>query len=254
MRALSFESVVMTYCVGILVDEGLVFLSDSRTNAGVDQISTFRKMAVFERRGDRAMVLMTAGNLAIAQSLNSILQERINAKDTTTPNLMTVSNMFEATRLVGEALREVYDRDAAALKEHGIEFNATLIFGGQIAGELPRLFNIYSAGNFIEATADTPYFQIGESKYGKPILDRVIARSLSMQRAVKCALVSMDSTIRSNLSVGLPLDLVCIKRDTLKLGSHISIDGQHDYFAMIHERWSDSLRRAFHAIPDPDWL
>ncbi|MGE0115530.1 MAG: peptidase [Steroidobacteraceae bacterium] len=245
----------MTYCVGILVDEGLVFLADSRTNAGVDQISTFRKMAVFERPGERAMVLMTAGNLAISQSLISILQEHIAAKDMPNSNtLMTVGNMFEAARLVGEALREVYHRDAAALKEHGIEFNATLIFGGQIAGELPRLFNIYSAGNFIEATADTPYFQIGESKYGKPILDRVITRSLGLQRAVKCALVSMDSTIRSNLSVGLPLDLICIKRDALRLGKHLSIDAQHEYFNMIHRQWSESLRHAFHAIPDPDWL
>jgi putative proteasome-type protease len=245
----------MTYCVGILVDEGLVFLADSRTNAGVDQISTFRKMAVFERAGERAMVLMTAGNLAISQSLISILQERIAAKEEKgVCTLMTVNNMFEATRLVGEALREVHRRDAAALNEHGIEFNATLIFGGQIGDELPRLFNIYSAGNFIEATADTPYFQIGESKYGKPILDRVIRRSLSLQRSVKCALVSMDSTIRSNLSVGLPLDLICIKRDALKLGKHINIDSQHEYYAMIHRQWSESLRHAFHAIPDPDWL
>jgi putative proteasome-type protease len=245
----------MTYCVGILVDEGLVFLADSRTNAGVDQISTFRKMAMFERSGDRAMVLMTAGNLAISQALISILHERIAAKtEKGVATLMTVDNMFEATRLVGEALREVYHRDAQALKEHGIEFNATLIFGGQIGNELPRLFNIYSAGNFIEATIDTPYFQIGESKYGKPILDRVVKRSLSLQRSVKCALVSMDSTIRSNLSVGLPLDLLCIKRDALRLGKHINIDSQHEYYAMINRQWSESLRHAFHAIPDPDWL
>ncbi len=245
----------MTYCVGIRLNAGLVFLSDSRTNAGLDQISTFRKMAVFERPGERAMVLMTAGNLAISQSLISILQERIAAKqEAGVHTLMTVNNMFEATRLVGEALREVYHRDAGALQEHGIEFNATLIFGGQIGNELPRLFNIYSAGNFIEATADTPYFQIGESKYGKPILDRVVKRSLSLQRSVKCALVSMDSTIRSNLSVGLPLDLICIKRDALRLGKHVNIDSQHEYYAMINRQWSESLRHAFHAIPDPDWL
>lgn len=244
----------MTYCVGILVDEGLVFLSDSRTNAGVDQISTFRKMTVFEQPGERAMVLMTAGNLAISQAVVSILQERIAAKDAAVISVMNVGNMFEAARLVGEALREVHHRDAAALKEHGIEFNVSLIFGGQIKGEVPRLFHVYAAGNFIEATADTPYLQIGESKYGKPILDRVITRSLGMQRAVKCALVSMDSTIRSNLSVGLPLDLTCIRRDALKLGKHISIDATHQYYAMINKQWSESLRHAFHAIPDPDWL
>ena len=211
-------------------------------------------MAVFENPGERAMVLMTAGNLAISQALISILRERIAAQDQTVSNLMTVNNMFDATRLVGDALREVYGRDAEALKEHGIEFNATLVFGGQIGAEPPRLFNIYSAGNFIEATADTPYFQIGESKYGKPILDRVITRSLSLMRAVKCALVSMDSTIRSNLSVGLPLDLVCIRRDSHLLGKHVNIDAKHDYYTMINRQWSESLRHAFHAIPDPDWL
>lgn len=241
----------MTYCVGILVDEGLVFLADSRTNAGVDQISTFRKVNLFEHPGDRVMVLLSAGNLAASQALVSILQERIDADDL---NLMTAPNMFEAARLVGEALREVHRRDAAALKEHGIDFNVSLIFGGQIGRELPRLFNIYSAGNFIEATPDTPYFQIGESKYGKPILDRVVTRSLSLARSVKCALVSMDSTIRSNLSVGLPLDLICIRRNALKITSHVNIDSSHEYYRMINHSWSDSLRHAFHAMPDPDWL
>jgi len=245
----------MTYCVGILVDEGLVFLSDSRTNAGVDQISTFRKVTVFDRPGDRVMVLMSAGNLAISQALVSILHERIETPDSASgSNLMNTPNMFEAARLVGESLREVYRRDSQALKEHGIDFNAQFIFGGQIGHELPRLFHIYAAGNFIEATADTPYFQIGESKYGKPILDRVVTRSLSLQRSVKCALVSMDSTIRSNLSVGLLLDLICVKRNALKLACHLSIDHQHQYYAMINRTWSESLRHAFHAIPDPDWF
>ena len=241
----------MTYCVGMLMDAGLVFLSDSRTNAGVDQISTFRKLTVFERAGDRVLVLMTAGNLAISQSLIGILNERMAEPESS--SLMNAANMFEAARMVGDAVREVYRRDAEALKEHGIEFNATLILGGQIAGEAPRLFQIYAAGNFIEATIDTPYFQIGESKYGKPIIDRVLTRSLSLSRAVKCALVSMDSTIRSNLSVGPPLDLVCIKRDALRVASHINIDGDHRYFQMIRTRWSESLRHAFHALPDPDW-
>jgi len=245
----------MTYCVGILVSEGLVFLGDSRTNAGVDQISTFRKVSVFERQGDRVLVVMTSGNLAITQSLISILQERMDDPDAKPGSqLMNVANMFEGARLIGDALRDVYHRDAPALNEHGLEFNANLIFGGQIGNEPPRLFNIYAAGNFIEATADTPYFQIGESKYGKPILDRVVTRSLSLQRGVKCALVSMDSTIRSNLSVGLPLDLVCVRRDSLKVACHINIDAQHQYYSMINRSWSDSLRHAFHAMPDPDWF
>jgi len=242
----------MTYCVGISVDAGLVFLSDSRTNAGVDQISTFRKMTVFERPGDRVMVLMTAGNLAISQAAVSVLRERMT--DTATPNLMNAANMFEAAICIGAALRDVHKRDAEALKEHGIEFNATMIFGGQIGSEAPRLFNIYAAGNFIEATPETAYMQIGESKYGKPIIDRVITRSTSLAKAAKCALISMDSTIRSNLSVGLPLDLLCIKRDTLRVASHISIDTDHQYFSMIRSGWSESLRHAFHALPDPDWL
>jgi putative proteasome-type protease len=247
----------MTYCVGMLLDTGLVFLSDSRTNAGVDQISSFRKVTVFEKPGDRVMVLLSSGNLAISQALVNTLQEQMAGFVPGTaqaPNLMTAINMFEAARCVGDALREVHKRDAAALDEHNIEFNATFIFGGQIGNELPRLFHIYSAGNFIEATIDTPYFQIGESKYGKPIIDRVVTRSTSLAEAAKCALISMDSTIRSNLSVGAPLDLVCIKRDALKVMSHISMDAEHEYFRMIRKRWSESLRHAFHELPDPEWL
>lgn len=242
----------MTYCVGIAVDDGLVFLSDSRTNAGVDQISTFRKITLFERPDDRVLVLMTSGNLAISQSVISILNEHIASDEHT--SLMNVSSMFHAARIVGDAIREIHDRDAAALKETGVEFSVNVILGGQIKGESPRLFNIYAAGNFIEATAETPYFQIGESKYGKPILDRVITRSIGLAKASKCALISMDSTIRSNLSVGLPLDLVCIKRDALRVLSHISIDADHKYFSMIRTGWSESLRSAFHQLPDPDWL
>jgi putative proteasome-type protease len=242
----------MTYCVAMLVDAGLVFLADSRTNAGVDQISTFRKVTIFEKSGERIMVLMSAGNLAITQALTNILRERNQQPDIET--IYTASDMFEATRYVGDALREVHRRDAEALKEHSIEFNASFIFGGQIGEEPPRLFCIYAAGNFIEASIDTPYFQIGESKYGKPIIDRVVTRSTSLAQAAKCALISMDSTIRSNLSVGLPLDLLSIHRDGLRVHSHVSIDEEHTYFKMIRTRWSESLRHAFHALPDPEWM
>ncbi|HEU4486551.1 MAG TPA: proteasome-type protease [Povalibacter sp.] len=241
----------MTYCVGMLLDSGMVFLADSRTNAGVDQISTFRKVTVFEKPSDRVMVLMTSGNLAVAQSLVNILRERTQAEG---ESLYTVQNMFEAAHHIGSVLREIHHRDGEALKEHNIEFNTSLIFGGQIGAEAPRLFCIYAAGNFIEATADTPYFQIGESKYGKPILDRVITRSTSLAQAAKCALISMDSTIRSNLSVGLPLDLLSIHRDALRVHSHVSIDENHEYFRMIRTRWSESLRHAFHDMPDPQWM
>jgi len=241
----------MTYCVGMLLDAGLVFLADSRTNAGVDQISTFRKVTLFEKPGERVMTLLSTGNLAISQALVSIIRERC---ENGVASIYTAPNMFEAAREVGDALREVHRRDAEALKEHGIEFNASFIFGGQIGTEAPRLFCIYAAGNFIEATMDTPYFQIGESKYGKPILDRVITRSSSLAQAAKCALISMDSTIRSNLSVGLPLDLVCIARDALKVHSHVNITEDHAYFRMIRSRWSESLRHAFHELPDPEWI
>jgi putative proteasome-type protease len=242
----------MTYCVGILLDAGMVFLADSRTNAGVDQISTFRKISVFEKPGERVMVMMSAGNLAISQALNNSLRNKTLAADG--DSLFTAQDMFEAARHVGDTLREVHRYDAEALKDHNIEFNASLIFGGQIGREPPRLFCIYAAGNFIEATPDTPYFQIGESKYGKPIIDRVVSRSTSVAQAAKCALISMDSTIRSNLSVGLPLDLLSIHRDGLRVQSHVSINEDHEYFRMIRTRWSESLRHAFHELPDPEWM
>jgi putative proteasome-type protease len=195
----------MTYCVGMLMEAGLVLLSDTRTNAGVDQVNTFRKMALFERPGERVMVLLCAGNLAVTQAVLGLLRERL-AGDA--DNLYSQANMFEAARHVGACVRAAHQHDAAALAAFGIDFNASFILAGQIAGEAPRLFNIYAAGNFIEATPDTPYFQIGESKYGKPIIDRVFHWHSSLPDAAKCALISMDSTLKSNLSVGLPLDLV----------------------------------------------
>ncbi|MBU1235545.1 MAG: proteasome-type protease [Gammaproteobacteria bacterium] len=242
----------MTYCIGMLLDEGLVLLSDSRTNAGMDHINTFRKMTVWEKPGDRVLVLLTAGNLAISQAIVGVLNERAASAEGE-PNILNAPNLFEAAIRVGEAVREVHHRDAGALMEFGVEFNASLILAGQIAGEAPRLFQIYSAGNFIEATHDTPYFQIGESKYGKPIIDRVIKPDTSLNEAAKCALISMDSTIRSNLSVGLPLDLVYIRRDTLKVERHVTINDDDAYFTMIRCRWGESLRGAFHDLPNPEW-
>jgi putative proteasome-type protease len=237
----------------MLLDTGLVFLSDSRTSAGVDQISTFRKTTVFHKPGERVLVLQSAGNLAVTQAVTSLLQEQMDSADAAT-SLLTCANLFEAARLVGEALREVHRRDAAALKEFGVEFNTSLILGGQIRGEPPRLFSLYAAGNFIEATAETTYFQIGESKYGKPILDRVIRRSSSLNEGAKCALVSMDSTIRSNLAVGLPLDLVIVKRDQLTVARHANIDTDNGYFRNLRSLWSEALREAFARLPEPDWL
>jgi putative proteasome-type protease len=243
----------MTYCVAMLLDTGLVFLSDSRTNAGVDQVSTFRKTTVFHKPAERVIVMQSAGNLAITQTVVNILREAIDANGSA-PHLLNCPTMFEAARCVGDALRELHRRDAATLKDFGVEFNATLILGGQIRGEPPRLFNVYSAGNFVEATPETSYFQIGESKYGKPIIDRVLRRSSSLNEALKCALVSMDSTIRSNLSVGPPLDLVIVRRDQFNVARHMSIDADTEYFRGIRTRWSEALREAFVQLPDPDWL
>src|SRR5450631_1110076 len=241
----------MTYCVGLLVDTGLVMLSDSRTNAGVDQINTFRKMATFQHPNDRVLVLMSAGNLGITQAVINLLEAPDEPLQKS--RLLRASNMFNAARVVGDALREIHQRDAGDLREHGYDFNGTFILGGQIKGEEPRLFHIYSAGNFIESSVDTPYFQIGESKYGKPIIDRVISRSSSLGQAIKCVLVSMDATIRSNLTVGPPLDLAIIRRDELALSTHISIDMDNEYFTMIRERWGFALQEVFSELPNPNW-
>lgn len=243
----------MTYCVGMLLDAGLVFLADSRTNAGVDHINTFRKMTVFERPGERVMVLLASGNLAITQALVAMLREKLSAADGA-PNLWHAPNLFEATRHVGEALREVHRRDAQALAQFNIEFGASFIFGGQICGEPPRLFCVYAAGNFIEAVSETPYFQVGESKYGKPILDRVLSRAMPLGQAAKCALISMDSTLRSNLSVGLPLDLLVIRSGESRVHRHINIDSGAEYFARLRSLWGERLRQVFTELPDPDWL
>jgi putative proteasome-type protease len=244
----------MTYCVSMLLDSGLVFLSDSRTSAGVDQINTFRKTTVFEIPGERVIVMLSAGNLAITQGVLNLLAEKLAAQDPHTASLHNCPNMFEAARCIGDALREMHTRDGEALKAQGVEFNATFIVGGQIKGEPPRLFNLYSAGNFIEATADTTYFQIGESKYGKPIIDRVTRRSMALSEAAKCALISMDSTIRSNLTVGLPLDLVIVRRDEYRVASHMDIGPDNKYFQVIRGAWGEALREAFSALPNPDWL
>jgi len=243
----------MTYCVGMLLDAGLVMLADSRTNAGVDNISTFRKVTILERPGERVFALMTAGNLALAQSVISLLREGLEVAEGQA-NLWNAANMFEAARCVGDAIRAVHTRDAEALETFKMEFNVSIILGGQILGEPPRMFNIYPAGNFIEATEETCYFQIGEFKYGKPIIDRVINRKVRLQRAAKCGLVSMDSTIRSNLTVGMPIDVVTIKTDELRVSSRKVIEAEDEYFRLVRDSWSDALIQAFRDLPDPDWL
>jgi putative proteasome-type protease len=245
----------MTYCVAIKLNAGLVFLSDSRTNAGLDQISTFRKMIVYEKPQDRFMVLLSAGNLSISQSVREILQIE-QLKDTPESEAITIWNaksMFDAARVLGSAIRRVYERDAESLRLAGVEFNVSMVLGGQIKGEAMRLFQVYSAGNFIEATPETPYFQVGESKYGKPVLDRVITPTTPLDEAAKCALVSMDSTLKSNLSVGLPLDLVVYEADKFQTDKVVCIDENNPYFKMLHNSWGQRLREVFDSIEDPMW-
>jgi putative proteasome-type protease len=245
----------MTYCVAIKLNAGLVFLSDSRTNAGLDQISTFRKIIIYEKPDDRFMVLLSAGNLSISQSVREILQvERLKeAGDEEALTIWNATSMFDVARVLGAAIRHVHQRDGESLKEAGVDFNVSILLGGQIKGEAMRLFQVYAAGNFIETTPETPFFQIGESKYGKPVLDRVITPDTPLNEAAKCALVSMDSTLKSNLSVGLPLDLVVYENDALQTDKIVCIDEHNPYYQMMHNSWGQKLREVFDSIEDPMW-
>jgi putative proteasome-type protease len=233
----------MTYAVAIRLDRGIVFAADTRTNAGVDNISQFRKLHFWRRTGDRVIVALTAGNLAITQSVISILNEKINESPASDlPTLMSVPSMYRAARLVGDALREVRALDGPSLEASKTGFSASFILGGQIGDEPPRLFQIYAEGNCIEATPDTPYFQIGEHKYGKPILDRVTQADMRLGEAAKLMLLSFDSTIRSNLSVGMPIDMLVYERDTLDVRRVHRIEETNEYFRKLSTAWSEALR------------
>lgn len=238
----------MTYCVATMIDAGIVFASDSRTNAGIDNISTFGKMKTFERPGERTLVTVNSGNLAITQATINHLEQMIRRH--AEPNLMSVSSMYEVAELIGSALREVRHRDGPYLAESHVDCCANFIVGGQIAGEVQRLFLIYAEGNFIEATAETPYFQIGEVKYGKPIIDRIIRADTSMNDAIKSVLVSFDSTMRSNLSVGMPIDMACYNRNSLQLNLIHRFDDQDNYMQRLHKSWGEGVRRAFAQLPN----
>lgn len=242
----------MTYCVAMALDEGLLFASDSRTNAGVDNVSTFSKMSVFEQPGDRVIVLLNSGNLATTQAVVSTLRQAAHGER---PNLFSAATMFDAASLVGDAVRGVIRHQAADQLEQGsVDFGCNFLVGGQIAGEGPRLFMVYPEGNFIESSPDTNYFQIGESKYGKPIIDRVVRPETRFDEAIKCALVSFDSTIKSNLSVGLPIDLAIVRRDALRVGLRQRIGVDDAYFAMLRTEWGRGLRKVFNDLPTPEWL
>ncbi len=232
----------MTYAVALNLERGMVFAADTRTNAGVDNISQFRKLHHWSQPGERVLVLLTAGNLAVTQSVVSILNEQLTAEHSPDkPTLMTVRSMYRAARLVGEAVREIRTLDGEAL-EASAGFSASFILGGQIGTEAPRLYQIYAEGNFVESTEDTPYLQIGEHKYGKPILDRVTHADMRLGEAAKLILLSFDSTMRSNLSVGMPIDLLIYERDTLEIGQLHRIDKYNEYFRRLSKAWSDALR------------
>lgn len=244
----------MTYCVGILVRDGLVMLADTRTNAGLDNVATFRKLTVFERPGDRVVSVATAGNLAANQAVTSLLAEGILDEQTgNRETIWTCKTMFEAAQFVGRAVREVYRIDGEPLEQHGSSFDITLLVGGQIGDGPLKLFMVYSAGNFMEATPDTPYLQIGEHKYGKPILDRAVRDDTDLYDALKLGLISMDSTMRSNLSVGMPIDLVVYRRGALQAEISHRIDETDEYFRDLRERWSEALKAAHRAIPRPPY-
>jgi len=242
----------MTYCVGLLLKDGIIFASDSRTNAGVDNFSQFCKMTVFERPGDRVIVLLSSGALSGTQSIISLLKQQAKLTDGQ-PNIYNARTMFDVASLVSDATHEAERREAAGGRGAQLAFNASFIFGGQIAGEAPRLFRTYAETNFIEAEQDSPFLQTGETKYGKPILDRVITRNTSLSDATKCVLLSFDSTMRSNLSVGLPIDLLCYEQASLKVTRRRRLEPGDAYFTELRSAWSEGVREAFTRLPEPTW-
>jgi putative proteasome-type protease len=238
--------------VGVLLQEGIVFASDSRTHAGVDNFASFCKMTVFERPADRVLILLSSGNLAGTQAVISVLRQRAESTDGT-PNLWTSRTMFDTARLVSDAMRDIETRDKSHLEKSELSFNASFILGGQIKGEPMRLFRIYAEGNFIEASVDTPFFQTGETKYGKPILDRVITPAGALTDMEKCVLVSFDSTMRSNLSVGMPIDLVSYQRDSLEVRRRRRFEQGDPYFGALAKAWSEGVRSVFRQLPEIKW-
>lgn len=244
----------MTYCCGILVRDGLVMIADTRTNAGLDNVSTFRKLHVYSVPGERIMALASSGNLSLSQTVRSMLTEGVDNPETgERETLLNAPTMFQAARRIGNAIRTIQNLEGKALDAADIDHDVAFLFGGQIKGERLRLFMIYSAGNFIECTTDTPYLQIGEHKYGKPVLDRAISYDTDVYDGLKIGLISMDSTMRSNLAVGLPIDLLVVRRDNFNPEVNYRIEPGEPYFQDLRERWSTALRAAHIAIPRPPY-
>ena len=241
----------MTYCLGILSNAGLVMAADSRTNAGVDYISTHQKLFDFSNPGDRVILICTAGNLSITQSALTLLRRDLTAQAES--NLHTLPTMYEVARYVGSKTRQIQEQDRSWLEKDGIDFKCTLLVGGQIRGEEPALFLVYSQGNCIQASKETPFLQIGEAKYGKPILDRILAFNTPLEAAAKCALLSIDSTMKSNISVGPPIDMVMYETDTFKIRYELKLSLDAPYLAQIRKKWEISLNEAFDRMPNIDW-
>lgn len=239
----------MTYCVAMRLEEGLVFVSDSRTNAGVDHIAIFRKLHRFGIRGERIIVLQTAGNLATSQAVITRMQHQIQSN--AAKNLHNVATLFEAAELVGECMAHEIKHVSGLAQSNEYDFSSSILLGGQIKGEAPELYSIYPQGNFIAATIDTPYFQIGESKYGKPILDRTLNYNMPLDKALRCALLSFDSTLRSNVSVGTPLDLMVYRTNQFNMPEGRRVYDTDPYFSLIRRQWSDGLRNIMNALPQP---
>jgi putative proteasome-type protease len=244
----------MTYCCGILVRDGLVMIADTRTNAGLDNVSTFRKLHIFSKPGERIMAIASAGNLAISQSVLSTLTEGMEDPDTgEVETLMNAPTMFQAAQRIGRAIRAVHATEGPALKSEDVNFDVSFLFGGQIKGARMRLFMVYTAGNFIECTTDTPYLQIGEHKYGKPVLDRAMHYDVELYEALKTSLISMDSTMRSNLGVGLPIDVLVVRTDVCEADLNHRIEAGEPYYHDLRSRWSAALRAAHQNIPRPPY-
>ena len=246
----------MTYCVALKLDEGLVCLSDTRTNAGIDNVSRYRKTFLWED-DDRAIVLMTAGNLSVTQAVIDQLQTAIGAageEEMDPETVLTVPTLYRLAEIVGQKMHAMIEQYGPAMEKDGASSGASIIVAGQIGAEPQRCFLVYSAGNFIECDTDTPYYQIGETKYGKPIIERTVTHDTSLAEGVRTALVSMDLTVRSNLSVGLPLDLTVIRADTREVISR-RIDADDETYAAISEGWADALRQALTGLPNVEgWL
>lgn len=235
----------MTYCVGIKLNQGLVLLADTRTNAGVDNISRVKKLFTWQVPGERVIAMMTAGNLGITQAVISEINERLEVPNPNEPTIYSAPTMFEVAQVVGDTMRKIQAKYSPGLVARGVDSGASILVAGQRSNGVPRLFMVYAAGNFIEATEDTPFFQLGEHKYGKPILDRVINVETDIQDGVICALLSMDSTIRSNLTVGMPLDLAVIRTNSIMFEQQRRIEADDPKFYNFSDAWSNALKNAF---------